>query len=248
MILNSILIEHGCPYWYNWTMKRAAIYLITDDAETPRYVGKSADPRQRCQRHLLRHAWAHAYRVLEWVADSDRWQDREKFWIRYYRRFSKLENVTEGGGSCVEHSPETLQKMRYTKSPEQRAQISATIRRRWREGVFKRPSGETIQKMRAAKQRNRHLYVGNNWGSLGKGTSGHKYSNQSRRKMAEAAFVGRWLISRNGEPLGSFESAIAASKTLRIPATTLRWIKNECKGFRRGGKYAGLCVQVEPAQ
>jgi hypothetical protein len=129
------------------TTKPIAIYLVLDDAERPRYVGRSVRPRVRIMEHARRHVWAHSLRILEWVPLGVRWQERERYWIRYYRRFSQLENVNDGGGACIvkseetkrrfrekmtgrRHSPETLVRIRDTvrrRSPEQQAEINQRI-------------------------------------------------------------------------------------------------------------------------
>lgn len=225
-------------------MKSVAIYLITDEAETPRYVGKSATPRHRFMRHLLRSTWAVSYRILEWVEPGIRWQDRERYWIRYYRRFAPLENISKGGGG-IEHTDVTRAKLRYVKSPEHRLKIADTVRLRWRQGFFSAPSPETVERIRDAKNRNRALYVGNAWGRAGRGQKRPKRSPETKRRQAEAAFIGRWKVYQGEQLLGDFESAKEAGERLGIPATTIRWIRQYQNGSMSHGKYAGLRITVE---
>lgn len=113
-----------------------AIYLILDEAETPRYVGKTIRPLRRPLDHLRRHPeWAHSFRILEIVGEGSRWQDRERYWIAYYRRFAILENIARGGGSAGEKSAAAIeqfqQKMRGRgRSAETVSRIKQAIRNR----------------------------------------------------------------------------------------------------------------------
>lgn len=112
-----------------------AVYVVLDDAEVPRYVGISIRPRVRALEHARRREWAYSLRILEWVPPGLRWQDRERYWIRYYRRFCRLENVTEGGGATIVKSEETKRRFREKMigrkhSPETRANLLRAARSR----------------------------------------------------------------------------------------------------------------------
>lgn len=116
--------------------RTVSIYLILDDAESPRYVGRSFDPARRPQDHLRKHPeWAKSYRLLESVSVGTRWQDRERYWIAYYRRFASLENIARGGGSAGPKSPDAIRRQREKvlgrkQSPETIAKIREALRRR----------------------------------------------------------------------------------------------------------------------
>lgn len=127
--------------------KPVAIYVVLDDAESPRYVGMSTRPHVRALEHARRRLWFHGLRIIEWVPVGVRWQEREKYWVRYYGRFCKLENLTQGGGATIvksdeskqrfrakmlgrKHSPETRANLllaSHRRTPEQRAAINAKI-------------------------------------------------------------------------------------------------------------------------
>lgn len=113
-----------------------SIYLILDDAECPRYVGRSFHPNRRPLDHLRKYPeWAKTFRVLELVSSNVRWQERERYWIAYYRRFANLENIARGGGSAGPKSPDTIRRQREKllgrrRSPEVIAKIKEALRRR----------------------------------------------------------------------------------------------------------------------
>lgn len=93
------------------------IYGLCDKRERVRYVGAAADPARRLVYHLsnaksgialhlpiviwLKAQIENGYRprvlVLE-RANNERWERRERYWIRQYRKRSpKLLNLTDGG-------------------------------------------------------------------------------------------------------------------------------------------------------
>lgn len=136
--------------------KTVSIYLILDEAECPRYVGKSNNPSSRCGLHLKvnkEKSWAN-YRILEVVAIDVRWEDRERYWIAYYRqRCNTLENITRGGGGAswingrklsIEHVAKLPQNQKgFKKSKEARKNLQAAADRR--KGIPRPP--EVIAKM-----------------------------------------------------------------------------------------------------
>ncbi len=99
-----------------------------------RYVGKAADPEVRLREHLLRarkggrvhlDCWlrlllheetAPQMQVLERVPEDVAWQDRERFWISYYReRGADLLNLTDGGDGLSGCPLATREKMAAAK-------------------------------------------------------------------------------------------------------------------------------------
>lgn len=92
------------------------IYALLDPSTNEiRYIGKTNNPEHRMGQHLWdskthrkhchNHRWINALmesgitpemKIIEECGDN--WQDRERFWIKYYRDIGvKLTNVTDGG-------------------------------------------------------------------------------------------------------------------------------------------------------
>jgi|ERR1035437_12308 hypothetical protein len=98
-------------------MPTAFIYVLLDPIDgKPRYPGKANDPTSRLKDHLkdakngghyhihrwlrklLKYGLLPVQRILEIVPEGVRWQEREKYWIRYFKkRGYKLLNHTDGG-------------------------------------------------------------------------------------------------------------------------------------------------------
>lgn len=130
--------------------RNVAIYLVLDDAESPRYIGKSVAPIQRCQKHLRRQSWAASYRILEWCPEGA-WESREKYWIAYYRRRYPrwMENISKGGSGTTapvrlghKSSAESNRKRsesleRTLSSPEHRQRMSEIASRMWEDPNYR---------------------------------------------------------------------------------------------------------------
>ncbi len=87
------------------------IYALCDPiTHRVRYVGKAYDPHARYDQHLTKSSWA----VNEWVQGLRHkglnpelkllelcafiyWQERERYWIWFFRQFLELLNKTDGG-------------------------------------------------------------------------------------------------------------------------------------------------------
>ena len=110
-------------------MKKIQIYILIDPlTKIVRYVGKSVNANRRYNQHLYdkRHnnyssRWIRKLQqkklkpilvVIE-ECDENIWQEREKYWIAYYKPISKLTNLTIGGDglSFYNHSEETKLKI-----------------------------------------------------------------------------------------------------------------------------------------
>ena len=89
----------------------AYIYALRDPVTLRvKYIGKAYDPHKRYDQHLTKssyavNAWVKAVRhkgqnpdlkILEQVAYIY-WQERERYWIWFFRHFLELLNVTDGG-------------------------------------------------------------------------------------------------------------------------------------------------------
>jgi len=90
------------------------IYALRDPTNSyVRYVGKTNNLERRYKAHIQRSRWSNLHSsnwirsilknglspimdVLE-VCDEDNWEDREIFWISYYRDIYDLTNILDGG-------------------------------------------------------------------------------------------------------------------------------------------------------
>jgi hypothetical protein len=96
-------------------MKKIYIYILKDPTtELVRYVGKTVNPTKRLQNHINRAkylkfhsaAWINSLlicglrpvmNIIE-TADTNNWEEREKYWISFYRNeHDSLTNVLNGG-------------------------------------------------------------------------------------------------------------------------------------------------------
>lgn len=194
-------------------MRTVAIYLILDDAESPRYIGRTFHPHRRPLDHIRNHPdWGRTYRVVEVVADGVRWQERERYWIAYYRRFAPLENIARGGGSAGPKSPDAIRRQREkitgrkmsdasiermreairSRSPEKRAEIGRRISEAKR--------GRSPILTDAERQRRADAARGN------KNMLGKQHSIESRRIIGEKS-KGRAVNS------GSFQKGVFRPKS-----------------------------------
>lgn len=160
------------------------IYTLLDPRTGEvRYVGKTIDIETRLALHLSEKKESHKNRwlaqlklvglvpftqVIEIIYDSDDvdWQERERFWIRHYRKISPLTNLDAGGRSGQLKSPETKAKMSAAQkgrkmTPESIAKMKATKAERWTperrakmgaHHIGKKHSEETKSKMSAARK------------------------------------------------------------------------------------------------
>lgn len=97
-------------------MKNVFIYCLLDQDLVIRYVGKTVDTKRRLWSHIIEAKLYTGKRyVLNWIKSmlskgltpelrilevcrEDNWQDREIYWIDYYRKISpKLCNISDGG-------------------------------------------------------------------------------------------------------------------------------------------------------
>lgn len=66
-----------------------AIYILRDQENAVRYVGKSFNPYHRFTVHRKAKGWPSTYEVVEWVSQSE-WPARELHWIAEYRKQGSL--------------------------------------------------------------------------------------------------------------------------------------------------------------
>lgn len=95
-------------------MRTIYIYTLKDpESNNIRYVGKTTNPKNRLNAHITRSK-NNKYHSARWVKSllnkglkpilevieecaDDNWQEREKFWIKFYNEKCDLTNTLEGG-------------------------------------------------------------------------------------------------------------------------------------------------------
>lgn len=117
------------------------IYALLDSRTGHiRYVGKSDNPDQRLLRHTKERGSAHknnwlrqlereglwpVLRVIE-ECSRDNWQERERYWIAFYREAGEpLTNILGGGQGMFEPTP------------EHRARIAAVQKEKWADPEYR---------------------------------------------------------------------------------------------------------------
>lgn len=113
---------------------KIVIYLLMDSDGNPRYIGKTDNLTKRVWTHRRNRPWVDRGVELEVVASDARWQDRERYWIAYYRQFVNLDNITRGGNGCGPVSEATRRKLsaalsRVPRTPEWVARVAAASSR-----------------------------------------------------------------------------------------------------------------------
>lgn len=139
------------------------IYALLDPLTGDvRYVGKtrkSVDARLRDHLFTARGA-GHAHRdnwirkllpdglepktkILE-AGEGRGWQDRERYWISFYRKNGRLTNQTEGGEGIrgYAHTPETLERISASSQAQardltMRAKKSSAMKEKWRDPEYR---------------------------------------------------------------------------------------------------------------
>lgn len=132
------------------------IYLLTDPTDSKKgYAGKTArKPEERFRFHLrnkdktykanwiqklIRAKLKPILTIIE-VVDDALWDERERYWIKYYRELGyELTNLTEGGGGQI-HSI----KREYT--VERRNKISQSLREHYSDPENKLKAGRASKK------------------------------------------------------------------------------------------------------
>lgn len=194
-------------------MKPIAIYVVLDEAECPRYVGRTFDPSRRLLEHARKWVWVKGIRTLEWVTDGVRWQDRERYWINCYRRFALLDNIARGGGSAGPKSEESKRKFREKMVGRK---LSVETRRRIVLAIANRPLERKIAIARKISEAKKGKVP--NWSAEGKARTiavlkrigspmaGKKHSDETKRLIGEKG---------KGRPpnSGSFQKGRVAPKT-----------------------------------
>lgn len=97
-------------------MKDIIIYTLIDPRDDQvRYVGKTNNLKQRLSSHINRsksgfnspiHCWIRKLLdlnlkptiLVQEICNQDNWEEREKYWIQYYReKYKNITNVSDGG-------------------------------------------------------------------------------------------------------------------------------------------------------
>lgn len=116
-------------------MKDIIIYTLIDPRNNQvRYIGKSNNPKQRLANHINRskscfnspiHCWIRKLLSLnlkpilfiQEICNENNWQEREIYWIQYYReKYENITNVSDGGISPLknkEYQKEVISKKTF---------------------------------------------------------------------------------------------------------------------------------------
>lgn len=211
---SCILTPRGSLLWYNWTMKKiAGIYKITSPSGKV-YVGQSWDIGKRWAYHQNRghvlqtplgnsfkkySAANHRFEVL-YELPSDLPNNTQyclDIWEQFLMDESRLNgdillNLREAG-STGNLSKETKAKLSASRrgkklSDETRAKISASLT--GKKYPFRKKgyvlSDAARRNIRASKQSNVTLYLGNTFGAGGKGRLGQPHSEETKQKISHA--------------------------------------------------------------
>lgn len=119
-------------------MNKVYIYSLSDPRTNEiRYIGRTISPIKRYQRHI-RNAKSndHIYHSAIWIrtllslelkpvystieeCDDTSWEERERYWIKFYRERFDLTNISDGGKHVSsygfkgkKHSQESIEKMK----------------------------------------------------------------------------------------------------------------------------------------
>ena len=119
-------------------MKNVFIYCLKSPDGEIKYVGKTKNIKRRLSAHLYEANGKSKRHVLNWIrslkaqglrptievieeCSVDVWQEREKYWISYYREHTdKLCNLCDGGLGGTGHSPIYSDKERKRRSEKMR--------------------------------------------------------------------------------------------------------------------------------
>ena len=203
------------------TMRKVLIYGLFDKTGL-RYVGKAVNLKRRLKSHLHAAKSGVTTHTARWIqslfqqgdrprmevleeADEQHWEQRERYWIAFYRKAgSCLTNLTDGGGGGLGHKVTDSQRRRMSEKmrgrprpPEYRQRIaqgmkayfnslSANEREKFaesRRGHY--PSKETRQKL--SKSQLKRFSDPEARRRLGEAHRGLKRSDETRRKQSIAA-------------------------------------------------------------
>lgn len=233
-------------------MKTFIYALAHPETKQIRYIGKSNFPKRRLQEHhclyrlngnthknnwiksLLKQGLRAELLILEECEELN-WQEREKFWISFYKE--SLVNANEGGAGTFRRSRETFI------SDELKTRISESVKRRHKEGVFVESHKKLSEKgQKVIKKRKENIARG-------------VHQNEQGKWAAQVHFMGKMIY------LGLYETEEDAAraydlKTLELRGPTalfnfpdrleepapkkLGW-KNNYKGVRLdGGKWTAV--------
>lgn len=194
-------------------MRSVFIYALTEpDSEEIRYIGKAFDVQSRLKAHLgekgrtRRHNWLKHLaaqskkprsKIIE-ECNEGNWQDRERYWIAYFRKEGfDLTNLTDGGDGVLG----------YVCTPEHRAKLSIARKGRtgWNKGIPH--TEETKAKIRANSKPNRGTFA-----------FGHVISVETRLKMS-ASHKGKpcaWNIGPKDEAFRKHRREYMLGRRLRL--------------------------------
>jgi len=158
------------------------IYVLIDPRNSQiRYVGKSIRPKDRLTNHCNDHSKNHRcywiqellslgmmpkQQTIEIVPPNISWQEREIYWISYYKRCSaNLVNCTDGGDGVLNLSGESKERMLKTwkgrkHKPESLIKIGLASKGRKHNDKWKKDMKQWIKKREFTKEYRDKLSIG----------------------------------------------------------------------------------------
>ena len=235
-------------------MKTTYIYaLIEPVTREVRYIGKTVAPKERLRYHiyaartlqvrtyaanwirgLLAQSLAPEMQILE-ECSGETWKEREQFWIREYKRESRLTNLTDGGDGMTGWIPTETTRLKWslanktrTLSTEAQARIEAGRQKSIATRLGKPHSAETRQKICERVNANKSHLFGN------KHSTGRIASAETRLKIS-LALKGRPLSYETREKLSIAAQGrqISADSRLKMSQTRRKqWANSEFRSKR----------------
>lgn len=227
--------------------------LIDPDTKAVRYIGRSVSPQDRFYGHMSKceegkthcHRWLKSLKrkgkqpIMEIVeqATPNTYQEREAYWISYYRSIgAPLTNLAAGGDGALgtAHTAEAKQRMsEYAKSIGRKPPLTPEVIEKRRKKVTGRKDSTEVRKKKSDSRKGMVF------------DEGHKKNLKKSRKEMLNSSDGKRLADRYSREYGSLSdsqvlevwtlatnrimSQSKIAKKYNIPQSTVSEIKNGTK-------------------